>query len=61
MPVKFNPFTGTLYIQPRVPEGFNITLKDLSKPPAGKCKTTNIYVDQTIERTIVEYDDEPVK
>jgi hypothetical protein len=33
----------------------------ISKPPAGKCKITNIYIDPETEKTVIEYDDIPVE
>ena len=29
-------------------------------PPTGKCQVTNLYVDQSTGRLVVEYDDTPV-
>ena len=44
----------------------NINIEELtvvegieSKPPSGKCKINNIYVDPDLGKQITEYDDSP--
>lgn len=42
-------------------EGGNFTISILnSNPPVGKCKVTNIYVDQNTGKLVISYDDQPV-
>ena len=32
----------------------------VSKPPSGKCRITNLYVDPDTGKVVVEYEDTPV-
>ena len=44
---------------PRLLRGSGALL--VSKPPSGKCKVINIYVDPDTGKTIVEYENTPVE
>lgn len=39
---------------------FKSILLSALQPPSGKCRITGFYVDPTIERLIIEYDDTPM-
>ena len=55
MPVRK---TETMIIFPDNSE--QTTAGMVSKPPSGKCRVTNLYVDPSTGKVVVEYEDTPV-